>query len=554
MSTAPIIDDDDLLAPVVQRTELGLWIILASCLLLAFKDFSAVGVSRWIAALFKGVQIAAVIAGLAALRRPSLRHRTGFVSLTVFTVAVTVTAVFGVLSQDPETTPLLCIAITLASSAVLPWGAQRQLAAGLIAVAAILINHLFLGYVGYSTVAAIVAVAASVFIAQQLESQRDAEQHAAETLREREQFLRLIANGLPALIAYIDAGERCRFANRAFEDWFGLPRTLMNGKPLEEFIVPEAMAQLRPHVDAALEGRESSFEAIFTDRYGHDRIFVVTYVPDTTANGSVRGFFSMASDVTDRKQAEESVRQHQTQLAQALRLRTMGEMATALAQEVDQPLATIAELAARCLKAMPDAPEEIRRDLAQIEGEAVRAGEVVLRVETFARPAEPQWEPVNVNHAVEEAVRLVESEARHLGIGLRLYLAPTLPLVEADTIQVEQVVLNLLVNAFQAIEATRGGQRIVAIKTLQRSDGQIEVAVRDSGVGLPAGIAKRIFEPYFTTRADGLGMGLTISRSIVEAHGGRLWATSNPPSARGGATFRFSLPVGRPVANERAAS
>ncbi|HYD48153.1 MAG TPA: ATP-binding protein [Terriglobales bacterium] len=550
----PIDDEIDPITPAVHRTQLGLWIILAIQLLMSFQEYWA-GTESSILLISKTLQVMAVLFGLLALQRPYFRQRTGGVSLTVFTVAVVMTAVAGVASNDAIRTPLLCIAITVASAAVMPWGARRQVIAGAIAVVAILINYYFLGQLGYATPAALLAVCASVFIAQHLEWQRDAEQRASLALRQREQFLRMITNGVPALIAYIDAAERCRYANRAFEDWFGLPRFLMNGQPIEELIVPEALAQLRPHIDAALDGREVNFEAIFTDRYGHPRLFAVTYVPDTSADATVRGFFSLASDITERKQAEESVRQHQAQLADALRLRTMGEMAAALAHELDQPLAAIHSAAQSCASMLAnlELPAELRSNLERIVAESERAADMLGRLEELARRAEPKWEPVNVNQLVEDAARLVESEARHRNVNLRLDLAPTLPLVEADSLQVEQVILNLLLNAFQAVEAARNGNRMVVVKTQQRSDGEVEVAVRDSGVGLPPGIAKRIFEPYFTTRAGGLGLGLTISRSIIEAHGGRLWASSNPPSARGGATFRFNLPPSRPVADERAA-
>lgn len=549
----PEIDDfDPVLRVAIQRTQLGLWIILVSNVVFGAKGvWMGVTSLPW---LFKGLQVAPVLLAFWALRYPYFQHRTSALSLSAFITSTVMATISGAISHDGITTPLLCIAMTLAASAVLPWGPFRQLLASTVAAGAILLNGLFVGQLGYLTAAALVAVAASVFIAHQLEEQRLAEQRVSAILREREQFLRLIANGLPALIAYIDADQRCRFANRAFEDWFGLARTVMYGQPMEEFIVPEALVQLRPHIDAALTGREVSFEAVFVDRYGHKRTFAITYVPDTTASGAVRGFFSLASDVTERKQAEDAVRQHQAQLAHALRLRTMGEMAAALAHELNQPLAAITAYATSCtLSLPPETAPEVRAQVEQIANEAMRAGEVIRRVQNFARRVDPKWEPVNLNRVVEEAVRLVETEAHQLRIDLRLKLAPTLPLVEADSIQIEQVIINLLLNAFQAIELSRNGRRRVEVETMQRQDGQLELAVRDTGVGLPAGIAKKIFEPYFTTRPDGLGMGLAISRSIIEAHGGRLWASANPSDGTG-TTFRFNLPCSRPVASERAAS
>jgi C4-dicarboxylate-specific signal transduction histidine kinase len=216
-------------------------------------------------------------------------------------------------------------------------------------------------------------------------------------------------------------------------------------------------------------------------------------------------------------------------------------MAAELAHELNQPLGAIVNFANGTLVRLRarGVDPEIEHAVSRIAGEGLRAGEIIRRIRDFVRQGESRREQSDVNHLVRQAAYLVEPDVRGRGIPLRLSLDPALPHVEVDRIQFEQVVLNLLRNAIEAVIADRQADDEVLVQT-SRANGAIAVTVRDTGVGLPPAAGERIFDAFFTTKRGGLGMGLSISRSIVEAHGGQLWAGHNPDR---GMTFTFSLPL-----------
>jgi PAS domain S-box-containing protein len=241
------------------------------------------------------------------------------------------------------------------------------------------------------------------------------------------------------------------------------------------------------------------------------------------------------TDVTDRKR-------EQAELAHMLRLRTLGEMAAVIAHEVNNPLSAIVSWAKgveRRLRSTAAPPADMVKALEEISAQAVRAGEIIRRIRGFVRKGEPHRDWVHVNDIVGDAWRFVEADARRRGIRLRLDLAPAIPTVWADPVQIGQVVVNLLRNGIEAMDGdTDEGE--LALETMRRDD-LVEVRVRDTGVGLSREVAGKVFESFFTTKPHGLGIGLSICTSIVEAHGGRLWFTSNPD---GGTTFHLALPLG----------
>jgi PAS domain S-box-containing protein len=258
--------------------------------------------------------------------------------------------------------------------------------------------------------------------------------------------------------------------------------------------------------------------------------------------GEVIGVTAFSKNITGLKRAEQAARQHQADLAHVLRLSTMGEMASGLAHEINQPLGAIANYAQGCvrrLRAGAVDAGDLLPIIEEIGGEALRAGEIIRRLRDLVRKDTNRHLPADVNHLVRESARLIEPEARSRGVTLRLDLAPTLPAVSCNDIQIEQVLLNLLLNGVDAVEAGDNGHRTLAVHTALAGD-TVQVAVSDSGVGLPEPPAD-VFAPFYSTKASGLGMGLSISRSIIEAHGGRLWGVRNPER---GSTFRFTLPAG----------
>ncbi len=246
-------------------------------------------------------------------------------------------------------------------------------------------------------------------------------------------------------------------------------------------------------------------------------------------------------DVTQRRRAEEQAKSHLEQLAHVTRVSSMGEMATAIAHEVNQPLTaiqTFADAGMRLMQGGDANAASVQGALERISGEAARAGEIIRRTRRFVRNEPGQPVELDINHAVADVARLAGPDAVEAGITLQLDLARKPPCVLADPIQIQQVLLNLLRNAIEAVNAAPKDTRRAIVVTTACSATEVEVSVRDSGAGLAD--PDRLFEPFYTTKAEGLGIGLAISRSLVEAHGGELRAEPAPGS---GAVFRFTLPI-----------
>jgi C4-dicarboxylate-specific signal transduction histidine kinase len=255
-------------------------------------------------------------------------------------------------------------------------------------------------------------------------------------------------------------------------------------------------------------------------------------------------------DLTERKRAEAEARESerryremQMEVAHANRVATMGQLTASIAHEVNQPIAGAvfnAEAALRWLGARPPDLEEVRQALDRIVKDANRAGDVIGRIRELIKKAPARKDRVDINEAIREVMELTRGEAVKNGASVQTALAEGLPLVEGDRVQLQQVVLNLILNAVQAMSAVEEGQRELLITTAQAEPDGVLVAVQDSGPGLtPAGL-EHLFAPFYTTKPGGLGMGLSICRSIIEAHGGPLCVTANLPR---GAIFHFMVPT-----------
>jgi two-component system, LuxR family, sensor kinase FixL len=248
------------------------------------------------------------------------------------------------------------------------------------------------------------------------------------------------------------------------------------------------------------------------------------------------------NDVTNRKQAEEALRQAQADLAHVSRVTTMGELAASLAHEVNQPIAAAVTNADACLRWLAgDTPdlEEARTAAMRIMKDGTRASEIINRIHLFFKKSTPVREPVDVNGVIREMIVLLRTEMARNSISVRTELAADVPEVIGDRVQLQQVMLNLIMNSIAAMKDV-DGKRELAIKAQRAEDEELMVCVRDTGVGLPPQQADKVFDAFFTTKLDGTGMGLSISRSIIESHGGRLWAADNCPR---GACFHFILPA-----------
>jgi len=252
--------------------------------------------------------------------------------------------------------------------------------------------------------------------------------------------------------------------------------------------------------------------------------------------------FAAIASLFERKRAEEALRQAQANLAHVSRVMTLGELTASISHEVNQPLAAVVTNGQICLRLLAletPRPDEMRAAVERIVRDANRASEVIQRIRALAKRSEPQMVSLDINDVIREAIPLVQREVFIHGASLRTELASALPLVLGDRIQLQQVVINLLMNGVEAMAPITDRPREILIRS-QREAGQVHVAVRDSGIGIDSETAERLFSAFFTTKPSGMGMGLSISRSIIRAHGGRLWVS---PNADHGAAFQFTVPI-----------
>jgi signal transduction histidine kinase len=259
-------------------------------------------------------------------------------------------------------------------------------------------------------------------------------------------------------------------------------------------------------------------------------------VPLRDKRGKVVKWYGAATDIQDRKRAE----QLQADLAHTNRVSMLGELAASISHELKQPISAAVMDAQATLRWLNrDQPDlgEARRATAAIVKDGRLAVDIIDRLRSLYKKTPPQREPVDVDEVIGEMVLLMRSEANEYAVSIRVDLAVDLPKITADRVQFQQVLMNLMMNGIEAMKDTGG---VLTVKTGRAESGQVLISVSDTGVGLPVGRADEIFNAFVTTKPQGSGMGLAISRSIVESHGGRLWATS--PDGQG-ATFHFTLPI-----------
>lgn len=317
------------------------------------------------------------------------------------------------------------------------------------------------------------------------------------------------------------------------EDGDSAPRRFLDSVHPDDY--PIVQAGWHAH----LEGQASHFEAEYRYRMpdGAYRWFLARARTVRDASGVPVRLVGSLTDTTGRKEAEEAARQRQAELAHVLRVGAMNEMAASIAHELNQPLAAIVNYARGCVRRMGSgsgAPEMLDA-LDRIAAEALRAGEVVRSLTRVVRKEPPRETTLDLVPLVREAVALVRAEATERGISVRVAPADDIGAVRGDGVQLQQVVLNLLRNALEAIATPPG---LIEVRVTPAADG-VRLSVSDSGNGIPPELRDRVFAPFFSTKQTGLGMGLSISRTIVEAHGGRLWVEANADT---GATFSLTLP------------
>jgi signal transduction histidine kinase len=249
-------------------------------------------------------------------------------------------------------------------------------------------------------------------------------------------------------------------------------------------------------------------------------------------------------EIAEHMRAAEALDKAQAELAHVSRVMTMGELVASVAHEVNQPLGAIVTNGQACLRLLSREPPGVDKSREVIErmiGDGMRASEVIKRIRALLKKTEAEKATLNINETIQEVIAIAASEAQRSKITLLMELSAGLPPVMGDRVQLQQVILNLILNGRDAMSGVNGEPRELLISSVSAGAGEVQVAVRDCGGGFDPRDAERIFEPFFTTKSEGMGLGLSISRTIIEAHGGRLWATPNDGR---GATIRFALPAG----------
>ena len=352
----------------------------------------------------------------------------------------------------------------------------------------------------------------------------------------------LLENVQLAVIA-VDNDGIITYANPYLQKLTGYSEPELIQKYAAMLLPAAEQASLRDRLQQALlEGPRPHSQWRIVCASGEERYLVWSSVRQFDSEGRVAGLVSVGTDITDQLQAQHELQQSQQEMERILRANLLGELASTLAHELNQPLAAIlsnAQAARRMLAKNKLEETMLAEILDDIVRDDKRAGEVIHGVRAMLRHGEVSREQLAVSDIVDEVVRIVKTEADTQGIRLTLTMAPELPPVQVNKIEIQQVLMNLIVNAMRIQQAKPRQERFVHVQVTSEND-QINFTVRDRGPGIKTEAMDKIFEPFFTTRREGLGMGLALSRRIVQAHGGRIWAENHP---EGGAVFSFTIPV-----------
>jgi PAS domain S-box-containing protein len=387
------------------------------------------------------------------------------------------------------------------------------------------------------------------FISAAQRSAKDAALQAEAKAARVEREIRLLADTIPALVWRALPDGAVEYFNQRWLTYTGLPLEQARGWGFIDAYHPDDRVSVRKLTSGGISGPPSAddltTEARLRGADGKYRWFLGRAMALRDDAGNVIRWYGTSIDIEDRKRAEEALHAAQAELAQVTRLTTLGEVGASIAHEVNQPLASVVAHAEACLRWLDrETPEldEARNAAESIVKDGKRAGEVIRRVRALANKTDTQKAPLDLNDVVHEVIALVQRKLASRRVSLRTELAQVLPLVLADRVQMQQVMINLVINGIEAMEGVTDRPRVLVIRSSQDEADQVSIAVKDSGVGIAAEDADRLFGAFVTTKSSGMGMGLSICRRIIQAHGGRIWFEPNPT---GGAAFRFTLPVHR---------
>jgi PAS domain S-box-containing protein len=368
---------------------------------------------------------------------------------------------------------------------------------------------------------------------------------AEERLRESEARFQAMADTAPVLIWMTGTDGLCNYFNKPWLEFTGRTMEQEVGLGWTQGVHPDdVQGCFDGFLPAFQERKPFGMEYRLRRADGEYRWVIESGIPRYTPGGEFAGYIGSNLDITERKRGEEErerLRQVQADLAHINRVTTMGELTASLAHEIKQPIAAAVTDAGTCLKWLArDQPdiEEAREAVSRIIKDVNRASEITGRIRSLFKKGEPQRELVDVNEVIREMIALLSGEAGRYSISIHTELATDLPNIRGDRVQLQQVFMNLMLNAIDAMNEMNAARELT-IKSQRDPEEQLLISVIDNGVGLPPQRADKIFEAFFTTKPQGTGMGLSISRSIIESHGGRLWAAAN---SERGATFQFTLP------------
>jgi PAS domain S-box-containing protein len=363
-----------------------------------------------------------------------------------------------------------------------------------------------------------------------------------EDLRRSERELRDVIEAMPTMVWIAGTDGSNEFGNRRWQEYTGLSHERTFGSGWQDAVHPTDLKRHWEKWCASLASGEP-FENEVRYRQAADgqyRWFLSRAVPLRDEHGKILKWYGVSTDIDERKRAEQEREQLRADLAHLNRVSMLGELAASVSHELKQPIAAAMINAQACIRWLkrdqPDVDEALGATMRLVK-DGTRATEIIDHLRSLYKKSPPQRELVDVNEIVREMLALLRGEANRYSIVTRSDLAPDLPKITADRVQLQQVFMNLMLNAIEAMKDT-GGE--LKIKTELGQEGSLLISVSDTGVGLPAENINEIFNAFFTTKPEGSGMGLAISRSIIESHGGRLWATGNDGR---GATFQLTLPA-----------
>jgi two-component system, LuxR family, sensor kinase FixL len=375
---------------------------------------------------------------------------------------------------------------------------------------------------------------------QELQAEVAERKRVEERLRERAQLLDLTHDS----VFVRDMRDVITYWNRGAEERYGWTSKEALGQISHDITGTVFPAPLKEIMTELTNTGRWEGELVHTRRDGSQVVVASRWALQRDEDGNALAILETNNDITERKHAEDALHKAQEELAHVSRVMTMGELVASIAHEVNQPLGAIVTNGHACVRLLSRDAPDLDKSLQIIERmikDGMRASEVIKRIRDLLHKAPSEKAPLNINEVIQEVIALVSSDVLRTKIKLRTDLAADLPPVEADRIQLQQVILNLILNAKDALSAVQTHPRELVVTSRKDESGEVLVAVRDTGNGLDPTIAARIFEPFYTTKPKGMGLGLSISRTIIEAHGGRLWATQNEEK---GATIQFALPPG----------